>query len=40
MWDFDKPSKEAVKAIVKELRKKIGNDLIKNVYGLGYKCEI
>ncbi|QKF82593.1 response regulator transcription factor [Halarcobacter ebronensis] len=40
MWDYDKPSKEAVKAIVKELRKKIGGDVIKNIYGLGYKCEI
>ncbi|RXJ87134.1 response regulator transcription factor [Arcobacter sp. CECT 8985] len=40
LWDFDKSSKEAVKAIVKELRKKIGSDLIKNIYGLGYKCEV
>ncbi|RXJ69123.1 NAD(P)H-flavin oxidoreductase [Halarcobacter ebronensis] len=40
MWDYDRPSKEAVKAIVKELRKKIGGEFIKNIYGLGYKCEI
>lgn len=40
MWDYDKPTKEAVKAIVKELRKKINGDFITNIYGLGYKCEI
>lgn len=40
MWDYDKPTKEAVKAIVKELRKKIDGTFITNIYGLGYKCEI
>lgn len=40
IWEYDKPSKEAIKAIVKELRKKIGTNKIKNVYGLGYKLEI
>ncbi len=40
MWDFEKPSKEAVKSIVKDLRKKIDGDFIKNVYGIGYTCEI
>ncbi len=39
MWDYNQPSKEALKALVKELRKKIFSDLIKNVYGLGYKIE-
>ena len=36
IWEFEVPSKEAIKSIVKELRKKIGKDLIKNVYGIGY----
>lgn len=40
MWDYNKPSKEALKALVKELRKKIDSSIIKNIYGLGYKCEI
>ncbi|MBK2000818.1 helix-turn-helix domain-containing protein, partial [Campylobacter sp. 2018MI35] len=30
--------KEAVKAIVKQLRKKIPNKIIKNVFGFGYRC--
>lgn len=40
MWDFDQPSKEAIKTIVKELRKKIGKDIIKNLYAVGYRCDI
>ncbi len=40
MWDYEKPSKEAVKSIVKDLRKKICGNFIKNVYGIGYTCEI
>ena len=36
IWEFEIPSKEAIKSIVKELRKKIGKDLIKNIYGVGY----
>lgn len=40
MWDFDQPSKEAIKTIIKELRKKIDNGFIKNLYGIGYICEI
>ncbi|MBR8464495.1 response regulator transcription factor [Campylobacter sp. faydin G-24] len=40
LWEFDQPSKEAIKTIVKELRKKIGKDVIKNLYGVGYLCEI
>lgn len=40
MWDFEKPSKEAVKSIVKDLRRKICSDFIKNIYGVGYMCEI
>ena len=40
MWEFEQPSKEALKSIVKELRKKIHSDFIKNLYGVGYVCEI
>jgi DNA-binding response OmpR family regulator len=36
LWEFDVPSKEAIKFIIKGLRKKIGKDMIKNVYGVGY----
>ncbi|WP_024954790.1 response regulator transcription factor [Sulfurospirillum arcachonense] len=40
MWEFEKPSKEAIKSIVKELRKKIDTDFLKNIYGVGYMCEV
>ncbi len=40
IWEFEIPSKEAIKSIIKELRKKIGKDLIKNIYGTGYILEI
>ena len=40
IWEFEIPSKEAIKSIVKELRKKIGKDLIKNIYGTGYVLEL
>ncbi|MGP1580306.1 MAG: response regulator transcription factor [Wolinella sp.] len=40
MWEYEQPTKEAIKAIVKELRKKVGKDVIKNLYGVGYICEI
>lgn len=34
------PTKDAIKAIIKELRKIIGKDSIKNIFGVGYKLEI
>lgn len=40
MWEYEKPTKEAIKSIVKELRKKIDCKFIKNLYGVGYMCEI
>jgi len=40
MWAFEQPSKEALKSIIKDLRKKIDNQCIKNLYGVGYICEI
>lgn len=40
MWGLEAPSKEAIKSLVKELRKKIGSQNIKNIYGIGYMLEI
>ena len=40
MWEYEKPTKEAIKSIVKDLRKKIDSKFIKNLYGVGYICEI
>jgi DNA-binding response OmpR family regulator len=40
MWEYEKPSKEAIKSIVKVLRKKIDGKLIRNLYGVGYMCEL
>lgn len=40
LWEFDVPSKEAIKSIVKELRRKMGKDSIKNIYGIGYTLEL
>lgn len=40
IWDYEQPTKEAIKTIVKELRRKLGKDVIKNLYGVVYLCEI
>ena len=40
IWEYEQPTKEAVKSLIKEVRKKIGKECIKNVYGLGYIFEI
>jgi len=40
LWEFEQPTKEAIKSIVKELRKKVDSNIVKNVYGIGYICEI
>ena len=40
IWEYEQPTKEAIKTIVKELRRKLGKDVIKNLYGIGYLCEI
>ena len=40
LWEFESPSKEAIKSIVKELRKKMDSDIIKNIYGVGYIYEV
>jgi DNA-binding response OmpR family regulator len=36
LWGYEAPGKEAVKAIIKSLRKKVGKDTIINHYGIGY----
>ncbi len=40
IWELETPSKEAIKSLIKDLRKKVGADLIKNIYGIGYMLEI
>ncbi len=40
LWDYESPSKEAIKSLVKEIRKKIGSECIQSVYGIGYKLEL
>ena len=40
LWGIDTPSKEAIKFIIKELRRKIGKEIIENIYGVGYIFKI
>ena len=40
LWEFEAPSKEAIKSIIKGLRRKIGEDCIKSIYGMGYILEV
>ena len=40
IWEFETPSKDAIKSMIKELRRKIGKNLIKNKYGIGYIFEL
>ncbi|KHG33677.1 MAG: response regulator transcription factor [Epsilonproteobacteria bacterium] len=40
VWAGDGGNKEALKALVKELRKKLPNDLIENIFGIGYKLAV
>ena len=41
IWaEGEMPTKDAIKAIIKDLRKIIGKDCIKNVFAVGYKLEI
>jgi DNA-binding response OmpR family regulator len=39
LWGYEAPSKEALKSLVKDLRKKIGKSWIQSVYGIGYRLE-
>jgi len=36
----EQPTKDAIKAIIKDLRKIFGKSIIQNVFGVGYKLEI
>lgn len=38
LWGNETKGKEALKAMIKELRKKIPQGLIENIFGVGYKC--
>ncbi len=40
IWEFEMPSKEAIKSLIKELRRKIGKECIQNIYGIGYMFEL
>jgi DNA-binding response OmpR family regulator len=36
LWGYEPHTKEALKSLIKDLRKKIGKGFIQNVYGIGY----
>jgi len=36
----EQPTKDAIKAIIKDLRKIFGKSIIQNIFGVGYKLEI
>ena len=36
LWGYEQPTKEALKSLIKDLRKKVGREPIQNVYGIGY----
>ncbi|MCK9546183.1 MAG: response regulator transcription factor [Sulfurospirillaceae bacterium] len=36
LWGYESPSKEAIKALVKSVRKKADENIISNHYGVGY----
>jgi len=36
LWGYDPHSKEAIKSLIKDLRKKVGAAHIQNIYGIGY----
>ena len=40
LWDSEIPPKEAIKSVIKELRRKIGKACITNIYGIGYMLEL
>jgi len=39
IWGWEIVTKEALKSLVKTLRKKLPHPLIKNVFGIGYTIE-
>ena len=36
LWGYEPHSKEAIKSLVKDLRKKVGTERIQSLYGIGY----
>lgn len=42
LWGYDDEghTKESIKYLIKDLRKKIGKEVIHNIYGVGYRFEI
>ena len=40
LWDSEIPPKEAIKSVIKELRRKVGKACITNIYGIGYMLEL
>ena len=42
LWGYDgeEHTKESIKYLIKDLRKKIGKEVIQNIYGVGYRLEI
>jgi DNA-binding response OmpR family regulator len=40
IWQYDPPTKEAMKSLIKDIRKKVGKEFIKNVHGIGYIFEL
>ncbi len=41
LWDtFENDKKDALKTLIKKLRKKLPKDLIQNIYGMGYKLAL
>jgi len=40
LWGYEVLNKEAVKSLIKGIRRKIGKETIKNVYGIGYILEL
>ena len=40
LWDYDAPKEAALKTLIKGLRKKLPENFIKNIFGVGYKIEV
>jgi DNA-binding response OmpR family regulator len=36
LWGYEERGKEAIKSLIKDLRKKTDKEIIRNIYGLGY----
>ena len=40
LWDYDAPKDAALKTLIKGLRKKLPQNFIKNIFGVGYTIEV